>query len=54
MTDPSGSDLATIVRRAGSGLRWALVGNVVLNAGSFAMSLIMVRLLAPHEQFQEV
>jgi PST family polysaccharide transporter len=49
VTDDSESDLATIGRRAGSGLRWALVGNVALKAGSFAMSLVMVRLLAPHD-----
>lgn len=48
-TDDPGSDLSTISRRAGSGLRWALAGNVVLRGGSFAMSLVMVRLLAPHD-----
>jgi O-antigen/teichoic acid export membrane protein len=49
LTDPDGSDLATIGRSAGSGLRWALVGNLVLKVGSFALSLVMVRLLAPHD-----
>src|SRR5690606_10215706 len=32
-------------RKAGRGLRWTLVGNVVMKAGSFAMSLVLARLL---------
>ena len=39
----------SIGRRAGRGLRWALIGNLVLKVGSFALSLAMVRLLAPHD-----
>lgn len=42
-------DLPSIGRRAGRGLRWALTGNLVLKVGSFALSLAMVRLLAPHD-----
>ena len=41
--------LASIRSRAGAGLRWALVGNLVMKLGSFALSLAMVRLLAPHD-----
>jgi O-antigen/teichoic acid export membrane protein len=44
--DPRAGSLG---HHAGRGLRWALVGNVVLKAGSFVMSLVMVRLLAPHD-----
>ncbi|HEX5089025.1 MAG TPA: oligosaccharide flippase family protein [Nocardioides sp.] len=42
-------DLPSIGRRAGRGLRWTLTGNLVLKVGSFALSLAMVRLLAPHD-----
>ena len=35
--------------QAGKGLRWALVGNLVMKVGSFTLSLAMVRLLAPHD-----
>ncbi|MBX6769145.1 MAG: oligosaccharide flippase family protein, partial [Actinomadura rubrobrunea] len=37
----------TIGERAGKGLRWSLVGTVVAKLGSFAMGLVMARLLAP-------
>lgn len=36
-------------RNAGRGLGWALAGNVVFKAGSFAISLVMVRLLVPED-----
>ena len=39
----------TLGQRAGRGLGWALGGNLVFKLGSFAVSLIMVRLLAPHD-----
>lgn len=42
-------DAAEIGRSAGRGLGWALAGNFALKAGSFAVSLVMVRLLAPHD-----
>jgi O-antigen/teichoic acid export membrane protein len=43
------SEISSIGRRAGRGLRWALGGNLILKVGSFALSLAMVRLLAPHD-----
>jgi len=43
------SQLSSIGSQAGHGLRWALIGNLVLKMGSFALSLAMVRLLAPHD-----
>ena len=39
----------TLGQRAGRGLGWSLAGNVVFKLGSFAISLVMVRLLAPHD-----
>jgi O-antigen/teichoic acid export membrane protein len=45
----SESELSSLGSKAGKGLRWALVGNLVLKVGSFALSLAMVRLLAPHD-----
>ena len=39
----------TIGRQAGRGLRWALVGNLVGKLGSFAMGLVLARLLAPSD-----
>src|SRR5262245_7802372 len=37
----------TIGRRAARGLSWSLVGSVLLKIGSFAMALIVARLLVP-------
>ncbi|MBF8191065.1 oligosaccharide flippase family protein [Nonomuraea sp. K274] len=34
---------------AGRGLRWSLLGNLVMKAGSFGMSLILARLLVPED-----
>ncbi|MFI6706354.1 oligosaccharide flippase family protein [Nonomuraea sp. NPDC050478] len=39
------SDVGEVGRKAGRGLRWSLLGNVVMKAGSFAMSLVLARLL---------
>jgi O-antigen/teichoic acid export membrane protein len=39
------SDVGEVGRKAGRGLRWSLFGNVVMKAGSFAMSLVLARLL---------
>lgn len=39
------SDVGEIGRKAGRGLRWSLLGNLVMKAGSFVMSLILARLL---------
>ncbi|NUR85084.1 MAG: lipopolysaccharide biosynthesis protein [Nonomuraea sp.] len=35
--------------QAGRGLRWSLLGNLVTRAGSFAMGLVLARLLAPDD-----
>lgn len=43
------AQVSTIGRRAERGLRWALGANLVMKVGSFALSLAMVRLLAPHD-----
>jgi O-antigen/teichoic acid export membrane protein len=37
----------SITTRAGRGLRWSLVGTIVTKVGSFAMGLVLARLLAP-------
>lgn len=42
-------DQASIGRRAGRGLRWSLGGTAVTKIGSFAMTLVMARLLAPED-----
>ncbi|WP_043630992.1 oligosaccharide flippase family protein [Nonomuraea candida] len=39
----------TIGRKAGSGLRWSLLGNTVTKAASFVMSLVLARLLATED-----
>jgi len=46
---PRGEDsgLATVGAQAGRGLRWSLLGNVVLKVGSFALGLTLARLLTP-------
>jgi PST family polysaccharide transporter len=43
------SETGEIERQAGRGLRWSLVGNLVMKAGSFAMSLVLARLLVPED-----
>src|SRR5205085_8562235 len=37
----------SIGRQAGRGLRWSLIGTLVMKAGSFAMGLVLARLLSP-------
>ncbi len=37
----------SIGRQAGRGLRWSLLGTLLTKAGSFAMGLVLARLLAP-------
>jgi O-antigen/teichoic acid export membrane protein len=37
----------SITAKAGRGLRWSLVGTMVTKVGSFAMGLVLARLLAP-------
>ncbi|MEV0623170.1 oligosaccharide flippase family protein [Nonomuraea sp. NPDC050404] len=39
----------SIGRKAGSGLRWSLLGNTVTKAASFVMSLVLARLLATED-----
>jgi PST family polysaccharide transporter len=41
--------VASLGQRAGRGFGWALTGNLVFKLGSFAVSLVLVRLLAPHD-----
>lgn len=43
------SEVGDIGRKAGRGLRWSLLGNLVMKAGSFVMSLILARLLVPED-----
>ncbi|MEU6739459.1 oligosaccharide flippase family protein [Streptosporangium sandarakinum] len=47
--DPGGSRTGEIGRQAGRGLRWSVLGNLVMKAGSFVMSLVLARLLAPED-----
>ncbi|GAA2878271.1 hypothetical protein GCM10020220_080070 [Nonomuraea rubra] len=43
------SEVGDIGRKAGRGLRWSLLGNLVMKAGSFVMSLVLARLLVPED-----
>ncbi len=43
------SEVGDIGRKAGRGLRWSLLGNLVMRAGSFTMSLVLARLLVPED-----
>jgi O-antigen/teichoic acid export membrane protein len=45
----SDDQVRSIGRSAGRGFGWALTGSLVLKAGSFVVSLVMVRLLAPDD-----
>jgi O-antigen/teichoic acid export membrane protein len=47
--DQSGAQVFATGRKAGRGLRWALSGSVVVKLGSFAMGLVLVRLIVPHD-----
>ena len=40
---------ASIARQAGRGLKWSLLGTSLTKAGSFAMGLVLARLLAPED-----
>ncbi len=46
---PAEDHVRTIGRKAGRGLRWALVGTVIGKLGSFALSLVLARLLVPED-----
>jgi O-antigen/teichoic acid export membrane protein len=41
--------VSTIGRKAGRGLRWTLFGTLATKVGSFAMSLVLARLLVPED-----
>jgi PST family polysaccharide transporter len=45
--DPAAA--SAIARKAGRGLRWSLVATVTMKIGSFAMGLVLARLLAPSD-----
>src|ERR1700754_3124205 len=45
--DSSAGNVDQIGRKAGRGLRWSLVGNLVTKGGSFALGLVLARLLVP-------
>lgn len=47
--DTAASQVGEIGRQAGRGLRWSVLGNLVMRAGSFAVSLVLARLLAPED-----
>jgi O-antigen/teichoic acid export membrane protein len=47
--DAQAPDQGTIERKAGRGLRWSLLGNLLSKIGSFAMGLALARLLAPND-----
>lgn len=47
--DKSSAQVSAIGRKAGRGLRWALSGTLLIKLGSFAMSLVLVRLITPQE-----
>ena len=47
--DESAAQVSAIGRKAGRGLRWALSGTVLVKLGSFAMGLVLVRLIVPHD-----
>ena len=46
---PPDQDQDSIGSRAGRGFGWAMAGQVVMKMGSFGVSLVMVRLMAPHD-----
>ena len=45
--DSSTEHIDTIARKAGRGLTWTLVGTLITKMGSFALGLVMARLLTP-------
>jgi O-antigen/teichoic acid export membrane protein len=49
MTGTEQGTVSTIGRKAGRGLRWTLFGTLVTKVGSFAMSLVLARLLVPED-----
>jgi PST family polysaccharide transporter len=49
VTPAAVEDIESIGRKAGRGLKWSLLGNMVTRIGSFAMGLILARLLTPSD-----
>lgn len=50
MTDENTSAVsASVARQAGRGLRWSLAATIATKAGSFAMGLVLARLLTPDD-----
>ncbi|MFJ2028462.1 oligosaccharide flippase family protein [Streptosporangium sp. NPDC087985] len=47
--DAAASHVGEIGRQAGRGLRWSVLGNLAVRAGSFAVSLVLARLLVPED-----
>jgi O-antigen/teichoic acid export membrane protein len=47
--EQSAAQVSAMGLKAGRGLRWALSGTVLIKLGSFAMGLVLVRLIAPHD-----
>jgi O-antigen/teichoic acid export membrane protein len=47
--DQSAAQVSAIGHKAGRGLRWALSATVLVKLGSFAMGLVLVRLIDPHD-----
>jgi PST family polysaccharide transporter len=47
--DPADATVGSIGRKAGRGLRWSLMGNLGTKVGTFAMGLVLARLLAPQD-----
>ena len=47
---PTGaSQLSSVGRAAGRGLKWSLIGNIVTKLGGFIIALVLARLLSPAE-----
>ncbi|MDX6433365.1 MAG: hypothetical protein QOE54_5731 [Streptosporangiaceae bacterium] len=45
----SEAQVGSVGRKAGRGLRWSILGNALSKVGSFAMSLVLARLLVPSD-----
>src|SRR4051794_36944003 len=43
------AEAESIGRKAGRGLGWGLLGNLLAKVGSFATTLVLARLLVPHD-----
>src|SRR5215467_6848103 len=43
------AEIRSIGRKAGRGFGWGIVGNLASKVGSFTTSLVLARLLVPHD-----